>query len=186
MPTAFTHAMAAIIAGRTLTDKKRPLRFWIAAVLCSVIPDADVVGFYFGVKYWEFFGHRGFFHSIFFALIFSNLVMLLFIKDFKLFSGQWWKYVLFFFFIGASHGILDAFTNGGLGIALLSPFDETRYFFPWTPILVSPIGLKDFLSEWGARVMICEITYIWLPMFAICMAAWVIRKISGRSVKKTA
>jgi inner membrane protein len=34
----------------------------------------------------------------------------------------------------ASHGILDAFTNGGLGVAFFAPFDKTRYFFPVTPM----------------------------------------------------
>ncbi|MCP4690231.1 MAG: metal-dependent hydrolase [Desulfobacterales bacterium] len=179
MPTAITHAVVAGIAGKTIVNGKMPLRFWFAAVLCSVIPDADVIGFYFGVKYGEFLGHRGFFHSIFFALIFANLVMLLFVGKFKPFSARWWKYTLFFFIVGASHGILDAFTNGGLGIALLSPFDDARYFFPWTPISVSPIGLKAFLSEWGLRVMICEIKYIWLPMAVV----FVVARICGRLVR---
>lgn len=31
-----------------------------------------------------------------------------------------------------SHRILDAFTNGGLEIGFFIPFDNARYFFPWT------------------------------------------------------
>jgi inner membrane protein len=65
---------------------------------------------------------------------------------------------------------LDAMTDGGLGIALLSPFDNHRYFFPWTPIVVSPIGLRGFFSNWGLRVMISEITYVWAPLL-ICLFA---------------
>jgi len=57
------------------------------------------------------------------------------------------------FLTTASHGFLDAMTNGGLGIAFFSPFDPTRYFFPWKPILVSPIGLGRFLSQRGAAVL---------------------------------
>ncbi|NIM12838.1 MAG: hypothetical protein GTO45_29905 [Candidatus Aminicenantes bacterium] len=53
----------------------------------------------------------------------------------------------------ASHGVLDAFTNGGLGIALLSPFDTTRHFSPWQPIEVAPIGIWAFFSDWGVKVM---------------------------------
>jgi inner membrane protein len=63
---------------------------------------------------------------------------------------------------------LDAMTDGGLGIALLSPFDNHRYFFPWTPIVVSPIGLRGFFSHWGLMVMISEITYVWAPLL-ICL-----------------
>ena len=45
---------------------------------------------------------------------------------------------MFLFLAIASHGLLDAFTDGGLGVAFFAPFDSTRYFFPVTPIEVSP------------------------------------------------
>jgi len=142
-----------------------PLRFWISAMICATIPDADVIGFLYGVPYNSFFGHRGFFHSIFFALLLSIfLVSILFRKEAPFFSKGWWRYFLFFLVIGASHGILDAFTDGGLGIALLSPFDTNRYFFPWTPIPVSPIGVNAFFSRWGYRIMVSEMIYLWLPV----------------------
>ena len=47
----------------------------------------------------------------------------------------------------ASHALLDTLTDGGLGAALLWPFNFTRYFAPWRPIPVAPIGL-DFLSRY--------------------------------------
>jgi inner membrane protein len=56
----------------------------------------------------------------------------------------------------ASHGLLDTLTNGGLGIAPIWPFDHTRYFAPWTPIPVSPIGLR-FLSPYGMFVALVEL-----------------------------
>jgi hypothetical protein len=37
------------------------------------------------------------------------------------------------FLATASHGVLDATTNGGLGVAFFSPFDNRRYFLPWRP-----------------------------------------------------
>ena len=71
----------------------------------------------------------------------------------KPFDKTWWTYVAFFFVVTASHGFLDAFTNGGLGIAFFSPFDSTRYFFPWTPIEVSPLGLSSLLTTcWPKRL----------------------------------
>ena len=165
MPTIITHAVVAGVAVKVFSNKQMPFHFWYLAVVCSILPDADVIGFYFGVKYSDFLGHRGFSHSLFFALIISVLIVFIFFKNIKIFSKNWWKFVLFYFIVGSSHGILDAFTDGGLGIALLSPFDNTRYFFPWTPIKVSPINLKAFLSDWGFQVMIYEITYIWIPLF---------------------
>ena len=93
-----------------------------------------------------------------------------------MFSARWFFYLVFFFLLAASHGILDAFTNGGLGIALLSPFDPTRYFFAWTPIEVSPIGVKAFFSKWGLAVMKSELQWIWLPSFMMVVLSAVIRR----------
>jgi len=74
----------------------------------------------------------------------------------------------------ASHGVLDAFTNGGLGIALLAPFDNTRYFAPWRPLQVSPIGLRPLLSSEGAEVLLSEAVWLWLPaaMMVISSLLW--------------
>jgi hypothetical protein len=47
-------------------------------------------------------------------------------------------------------------TDGGLGCALFWPFDLTRYFAPWRPIPVAPIGLA-FLSPYGVRVAAAEL-----------------------------
>ena len=79
---------------------------------------------------------------------------------------------LYFFFCTASHGLLDAMTNGGLGVAFFSPFDTTRYFFPVRPILVSPIGVSEFFSEYGVRILVSEAIWIWLPS---CVAFLVLR-----------
>ncbi len=63
-----------------------------------------------------------------------------------------------------SHGLLDALTDGGLGIAFFAPFNETRYFFPWRPIMVSPIGLSQFFSSWGLGVLLSELIWIGIPV----------------------
>jgi len=64
-----------------------------------------------------------------------------------------------------SHGLLDAFTDGGLGIAFFAPFDPTRYFFSWRPIAVSPIGISQFFSLWGLSVLLTEAIWIGLPVW---------------------
>lgn len=81
----------------------------------------------------------------------------------------------------ATHGLLDAMTNGGLGIAFFFPFDNTRYFFDWRPIQVSPIGIRNFFSEWGLRVIISEAVYIGLPGLGLLMVAILKKKIVGES-----
>ena len=67
----------------------------------------------------------------------------------------------------ASHGLLDTLTDGGLGIALFWPFDDTRYFAPWTPIPVSPI-LLGFLSPRGLKVALTELV-LFAPVFAFAL-----------------
>ena len=180
MPTAISHAAVAVAAGIAFAPRDVPTYFWPLSIVCSTIPDADVIAFSFGIPYGHFFGHRGFFHSPFFALLLSVFLVGLFFREIGIFSRQWFFYFIFFFLLSASHGVLDAFTNGGLGIALLSPFNNTRYFFPWTPIMVSPIGIQGFFSTWGLSVIKSEFLWIWLPSFLLVVVSKLIRVVTVR------
>ena len=175
MPSIISHTAVAVAAGLALAPRDVPPHFWSLAILCSIIPDADIIGFYFGIPYNHFFGHRGFFHSPFFALLMCILIVGVFFRDIEILSRQWFFYFIFFFLLSASHGILDAFTNGGLGIALFSPFDNGRYFFPWTPIIVSPIGIRGFFSKWGLEVIKSEVLWIWLPSSLVVFVSTIFR-----------
>ncbi len=84
---------------------------------------------------------------------------------------MWWLLIAHFILVTASHGMLDAMTDGGLGIAFFAPFDDTRYFFPWRPVLVSPIGIAPFFSRYGLDVLISECVWIWLPVGIIVLIA---------------
>jgi inner membrane protein len=75
---------------------------------------------------------------------------------------------LYFAAITATHPLLDALTDGGLGVALFAPFSPDRYFLPWRPIEVSPIG-PSFFSERGFHVLISEIRWVWLPSLALVL-----------------
>jgi len=86
--------------------------------------------------------------------------------------------VLWFAGVTASHGLLDALTNGGRGIAFFAPFSDHRYFFPWRPIQVSPIGV-GFFSARGLRVLASEAGWIWLPSAIIAVCARLIRRWSS-------
>jgi len=180
LPSVVSHTALAVAAGVAFAPKEVPNHFWTFSIICSVLPDADIMGFSFGIPYHHFFGHRGFFHSPFFALLLSLFVVGVFFRGTEIFSRQWFFYLIFFFLLSASHGILDAFTNGGLGIALLTPFDSTRYFFPWTPIVVSPIGIQGFFGKWGWMVIKSELLWVWLPCFLMVALAWVIRVVTVR------
>jgi inner membrane protein len=113
--------------------------------------------------------------------LFSVVTVSLFFRQERILSRRWWAYVLFFFAVGASHGLLDAMTDGGRGVALLAPFSNDRYFLPWTPIEVSPLGVRAFLSRRGLSVMKSEMLWVWLPAVTITILWWMIRRTySGR------
>jgi inner membrane protein len=168
MASAFTHAFVAIALGKAYSQQPMPWRFWVLSVLCAVLPDADVIGFAVGVKYSDMLGHRGLSHSLSFAFALGVSVVWFACGDVVRFSKAWWALVLYFSVVTASHGVLDAMTNGGLGIAFFAPFDTTRYFLPWRPVQVSPISITAFLGRYGLRVIRSELVYIWLPTALLC------------------
>jgi inner membrane protein len=128
MPTIVTHGFIATLLGRSFAVGHLPARFWILSALCSILPDADVLGFPLGIRYQDMLGHRGFSHSLVFALVLSSIVTFL---AFPRRPERWTRFLLFsyFFVVTASHGALDAMTDGGLGIAFFAPFDNTPTFF---------------------------------------------------------
>jgi inner membrane protein len=67
MPTIFSHGIAAVSAGSLFKTKSDTLKFYLLILFCSIIPDADVIAFRFGIPYSHWLGHRGITHSIFFS-----------------------------------------------------------------------------------------------------------------------
>ena len=84
----------------------------------------------------------------------------------------------------ASHGALDAMTDGGLGVAFFAPFSGERYFFPFRPIVVSPIGLGGFFSEWGVAVIKSELLWVWLPSALVVAFVLIFRRLRGRGAAR--
>jgi inner membrane protein len=173
MPSAFSHA--ALAAG--LGSWYRPAllaRVWIAGMLCSALPDLDVIGFRYGIRYGDFLGHRGFTHSLLFAALLAGIVTILLPVSGAPTRGRF-AVGVYLFLATASHGLLDAMTNGGLGVAFFSPFDNHRYFLPWRPIQVAPIGVGRFFSASGLAVLRSELLWVWLPALGIALLAFAVR-----------
>jgi inner membrane protein len=174
--TAFTHAFVAVAAGR-ICYRRMPPRFWLLAIACSAGPDLDVGLHHYGVEYLDLWGHRGMTHSLLFALVVAAIVVAWPLrKIYAPFSARWWGLLTFFFALTASHGFIDAFTDGGHGIAFFSPFDTTRYFMPWTPLVVPHFGLARLFTSYGAQVMLSEILWVWMPVGAIAGAVIVVQR----------
>jgi len=162
MASIFGHAMAACALGTSFSKKNTTWKFWLLTIICSILPDADVISFRFGIAYESFWGHRGFSHSLLFSFLLGLLITIIFYNK-KLKTSTGILLIFYFTLCTASHGILDAMTTGGKGIAFLSPFDNSRYFFPWRPIKVSPIGIGNFFTSRGLNVITSELIWIFLP-----------------------
>ena len=122
MPTIHTHAAVPLAVGIGLGNRQISRRLLVLGVICSMLPDLDVVAFRFGVAYADAVGHRGASHSLMFALVLGILAAL-FASGLR--AG---RLAAFLFVSGSafSHGILDTFTNGGHGVAFWWPFSVVR------------------------------------------------------------
>ena len=174
MASAFSHAVAALSIGTCFYTPETPKRVWMAGAICSVVPDLDVIGFRVGVRYGDFWGHRGFTHSLVFAAILAVAAVV--VVDRQQSSVSRSSVWLYLFLATASHGFLDAMTDGGLGVAFFAPFDNHRYFLPWTPIRASPIGIGRFFGARGLAVIQSELLWIWIPAGLLAVSAWIVRR----------
>jgi inner membrane protein len=167
MPTVPTHALVTTTLFTWLAREHRSAWLLAAGIIVAMLPDVDVVGFALGVRYGDLLGHRGLSHSLAFAAVVATGVLLA-IGPTPRRAAVWW----FLFLCTASHGVLDAATDGGLGVAFLSPFSNERYFWPWRPIRVAPIGLTRIFSERGLSVVQTEMVWIWLPCALVMLARY--------------
>ena len=159
------HIAVGMAAARMAGDGRGPslpsMTFWSAV---SLLPDIDVIGFAMGVRYADPWGHRGATHSVAMAMA-GGLAIGAIAAGLKR-PGR--RLALVATAVLASHAILDTMTDGGLGCALLWPVDLTRYFAPWRPIPVAPIGF-GFLSTDGALIALVELV-LFLPF--LVFAVW--------------
>jgi inner membrane protein len=157
VPTVFSHPAVALL--QTWFPRLPPRAIAIGAAL-TVLPDVDVVAFPFGIPYAAPLGHRGFTHSIAFALLAAALAAAL-LRSRATFA--------FFFLCAVSHTVFDAMTTGGLGVAFFAPFSNERYFLPWRPIRVAPINPERFFSARGLAVLGSELLWVWVPCAAAAL-----------------
>lgn len=169
MPTFLSHVAVPVAAGLGLGERVVSRRLLAAGALASVLPDLDALGFYAGVPYASPLGHRGATHSLAAALAVAAVGAAL--------RGplQTRARTAFAFLLAAaaSHAFLDAFTTGGLGVALLWPFSDARFFAPVRFIQVAPLRPGAALAR-GLGVIGSEVPWVWAPCAAVGVAlrAW--------------
>jgi inner membrane protein len=162
--------------GRGAGGSAGPRRLALAMTLMAglaLLPDADVVAFRIGIPYGAPFGHRGASHALLAAPLLALLPALAMTR---LLGASTGRALLLGTLVVATHGLLDTLTDGGLGVALLWPFSDERFFAPWRPIPVAPIGLR-FLGRTGLRVALTELA-MFLPL--LLYALWPRRRAPTR------
>jgi inner membrane protein len=177
MPTIFSHP--AVPLGIAPWLRNAPRSLIAVAALVSSLPDADVAAFGFGIPYEHPLGHRGFTHSIAFAFLFAAFSAFAYTRLLK--NGVSFRLAYAFIFVAlASHGVLDAMTTGGKGVGFFIPFSNARFFFPFRPIRVSPIGAGYFAAKAGA-VLASELCWVWLPFALVGILGMFSRRGRGGS-----
>lgn len=176
MATPFSHLAVPLALAVALGPDTVPPGLLALAMICAVLPDVDALGLWLGIPYEHPFGHRGFTHSLPLAAALAGVGALLApalaadpLTAFGVLLAS-----------AASHGLIDAMTNGGLGIALFSPFSQRRHFLPWRVIEVSPLRPSALFSRHGLRVLRSELRWVCAPCGVLALAGITLRELLGR------
>lgn len=180
MATIISHAVVAGSLASIASNGVSRSRLAFVLALLAVLPDLDVIGFRLGIPYGHMLGHRGFTHSILFAVLVAGIVPTLFLRGTRAFSREWWGLATLAFLATMSHGVIDAFTDAGLGVGFLIPFDETRYFAPWRPLATSPLSVVAFVNGPALRILANELVWIGSPLLIVLCVVHLFRWL-GRS-----
>ena len=183
LPSTVSHFLAGATLALPFTgvlsirEAVRPAGLMFSASLLAAAPDLDTISFGL-IPYGHFFGHRGFFHSPFFAICSAlTLSCLLFALSRSFTIGASLGIAAAFALAIASHGILDAMTKEGLIVMLLYPFSDERIFFSWR-LFHSPLIKLSNLSWLQVRMML-KSEY---PIVLVCVAiGGTVRFVLGRT-----
>lgn len=163
MASAFGRAALGATLGKLLLPNRRHWPYWVAAGICAALPDVDSVGYRLGVPYDSLWGHRGLTHSLLAAVVVAAIGTLLAQLARPGQRPATGRLALLLFLATASHGLLDALTTGGLGVAFFSPWHLERYFLPFRPIKVSPLSIRGFFGTKSLQVLASEAIWVELP-----------------------
>jgi inner membrane protein len=172
MPSIISHPAVPLAIALSLGRQVVSERLLLAGVAASVVPDLDVVAFRLGIPYADDLGHRGFTHS----LLFAGFVALAAACAFRALHTTFTRAFWFVLVATASHGILDSFTNGGLGVTFFWAMVGREILCSDPSIEVSPLSIQRFISEGGAWVLLSELIWVWAPCALLAALLLTVRK----------
>jgi inner membrane protein len=156
MTTLYTHAVAGLGIAALGMRRRMAWSYWLLAGTLPVLPDLDTLSM---TSYSSIWGHRGYTHSLAFAMmagLFATVLVGWYLRS------RFWQLAAIFCAAAASHPLLDMLTYGGNGVALWWPLSAERVG-SWGPIPVA-----DLAMEWPdprrSRALQKELLYLWLPL----------------------
>jgi inner membrane protein len=142
--------------------------------LCAVMPDADflLVALRFD-SYSGTYGHRGFTHSLGFALAVGLLAML---WPGAPSQAQRRRSVVGFYLAlcTVSHPLLDGLIDVGICNAWWWPLDGARHCLPWRPVPMQGVAL------WGWKRLGLEALWIGVPLVLVACGGFGLRLVRRR------
>lgn len=164
-----THIALGACIGEAMIGRKAGKKGMFIGALAQSLPDIDFIASFFTSTSQNLLAHRGFTHSILFALLFTPLISLAFDRWGKPMNVSFKRWMLFFAVQSFIHVFIDAFNTYGVG--WFEPFDHTRisfnsiyvadpFFSIWpiagTILLVSLKSISKFRSiTWISSIFFC-------------------------------
>ena len=158
----YLHFAPAVALAVAVGPRAVGWRLTLAGAACAVLPDADFALYLLRIDtYSGTYGHRGFSHSIGFALLVGLLGTLLAPA-----GGRRGAFVgAFLALCTLSHPLIDGLFDRGICNAWLWPLDGARHCLPWRPIPMQGVPLFG-LGRLGQ-----ELVWIGLPLLAGALAS---------------
>jgi inner membrane protein len=170
MPSIIGHSLAGIVGANCplkFTKRLNTKKLIVLSLLTANLPDIDVMFVHLGLDQNGFFGHRNFFHSIFFAVILAPIIG--FLSALKEAREVKINLSIYFLIVILSHDLLDGLTESS-GVSFFYPFIKTHLSFPITPLLPSGFSINSFTND-GALYRECFV--LWVPsLILIAFLKW--------------
>jgi inner membrane protein len=166
---SFGHLAVGMLAGRVhggedaAWERRTSVGTLLFFAMLAELPDVDVVGVACGFHDLSLLGHRGISHSLATAVVLGLASGLLA----RRLGWPALRTAVVATLAVASHGLLDAFCEGGRGIPFLWPLTQARFHAPIRLLPDAPRGLK-MLSRPGLLDLAVEFV-IFFPLTAFAL-----------------
>jgi inner membrane protein len=167
----YLHFAPAVALAVALGPRRVGWRLMLAGALCGVAPDLDFLSVTMGFdRYNGTYGHRGFTHSLGFALLIGLLGLL-----WPSAGHRGWRHRVgtgaFLAACTLSHPLLDSLFNVGICSAWLWPLDGARHCLDWRPIPMRGVPL------FGAQRLWMELQWIGVPLLVLANVGMLTRQL---------